>query len=89
MQSRTQILLYLILYLAGLTIFLSYAGSTFGDIGVTESEQTFIGSTFLFNIITGVSILPVPLTLLFFTIPLALLGYLLFTAIFPTGNAGA
>lgn len=90
MISRTGFLIILVLYLSSVFIMLGYIGNTFNtDSEYYDSLEKTIRVGFVVNIVVGVSILPIWLNTILFTIPVGLLAYLIIAGFFPTGNAGA
>lgn len=85
-NTRTTWLIILILYLTAVTLFMGFIGTTFGDTGTETGD---VGPSFLRNLVTGISILPLWLNIIMFTIPVGILVYILFVNSTPTTNAGA
>lgn len=89
-QTRSMILIGLVVYFVILTIFLSFMGATYGSsLPNYTTTQKEIASGVVINVVTGIQLMPWWLNLLFLTVPLLVITYLVVVALIPTTNAGA
>jgi len=89
MFGRMTWVIFFVIYLLGLTFFMTAIGETYGaDTPIYDSLQKSIGSSFVVNLVTGISILGFWLNLFLVGLPSGFLFYIIVTQNTPTTNAG-
>lgn len=82
-------IIFFLFYLGALTWFMSAIGDTYGqDTPTYTTVSKSLGTGFVTNVVTGITILGFWMNLLLIGFPFGLLVYLLITQNTPTTNAG-